>query len=117
MPTKSDALYARYSSHQQDDSTSIEVQVEQCERAAGISLVRYVDRAKTGRTMGGRTELLRLIRDAEEGRIGRLFVYKFDRLGRAAECHVGTNGESSGFLQPRRNKLLRSGHWAQHAVQ
>jgi site-specific DNA recombinase len=50
--------------------------------------VQYADRAKTGRTTGGRSELLRLIRDAEEGKIGRLFVYKFDRLGRAAETHV-----------------------------
>src|SRR5688500_16393232 len=88
MAAKADALYARYSSHQQDDSTSIEAQVESCERAGGAALAQYVDRAKTGRTMGGRTGLLRLIRDAEAGRIGRLFVDKFDRLGRAAETHV-----------------------------
>src|ERR1700677_1232467 len=88
MPTKADALYAHYSSHQQDDGTSIEVQIESCERAAGGPLLHYIDRAKTGRTTGGRSELLRLIRDAEEGKIGRLFVYKFDRLGRAAETHV-----------------------------
>jgi site-specific DNA recombinase len=85
---KTDVLYARYSSHAQDDSTSIEVQIEACERAAGNPLTRYIDRAKTGRTMGGRTELLRLISDAESGKIGKCYVYKFDRLGRAASTHV-----------------------------
>jgi hypothetical protein len=32
--------------------------------------------------------LLQLIHDAEEGRVETLYVYKFDRLGRAAETHV-----------------------------
>jgi site-specific DNA recombinase len=85
---KYDALYARYSSHAQDDSTSIAVQIESGERMAGRKLVHFIDQAKTGRTTGGRTELLRLIQEAEAGRIGKLYVYKFDRLGRAAETHV-----------------------------
>src|SRR4051812_31520023 len=85
---RADAIYARYSSHNQDDGTSIEVQIEQCERAAGVKCVHYIDRAKTGRATGGRTELLRLLDDAEAGRIRRIFVYKFDRLGRAADTHV-----------------------------
>ena len=38
--------------------------------------------------MGGRSELLRLVRDAVEGKIETLYLYKFDRLGRAAETHV-----------------------------
>ncbi len=82
------ALYARYSSHAQDDGTSIAVQIEACERAAGTPLAHFIDQAKTGRTTGGRTELLRLMQEAEAGRIGRLYVYKYDRLGRAAETHV-----------------------------
>ncbi len=85
---KYDALYGRYSSHAQDDSTSITVQIEACERMAGRALVHFIDQAKTGRTMGGRTELLRLIQEAEAGRVNKLYVYKFDRLGRAAETHV-----------------------------
>ena len=85
---KHDAIYARYSSHAQDDSTSIEVQLEQCERAAGGKCVHYIDRAKTGRAVGGREQLLKLLADAEAGRVGRVYVYKFDRLGRAAETHV-----------------------------
>jgi site-specific DNA recombinase len=85
---KTDAIYARYSSHAQDDGTSIEVQLEQCERAAGGTCRHYIDRAKTGRAMGGRLQLLAMLADAEAGRIGRVFVYKFDRLGRDAETHV-----------------------------
>ncbi|GMU39069.1 MAG: hypothetical protein AMXMBFR22_32600 [Phycisphaerae bacterium] len=85
---KYDALYARYSSHAQDEGTSIAVQIESCERAAGKPLKHFIDQAKTGRTTGGRTELLRLMEEAEAGRINRLYVYKYDRLGRAAETHV-----------------------------
>src|SRR5262245_15660656 len=85
---KIDAIYARYSSHAQDEGTSIEVQIEQCERAAGSPCKPYVDRARTGRTVSGRDGLLDLLADAEAGKIGRVFVYKFDRLGRAAETHV-----------------------------
>ena len=83
-----DAMYARYSSHQQDDSTSIAVQVEACERAAGKELTKFIDLARSGRSQGGRPELLRLIEEAAAGRIGRLYVYKYDRLGRAAQTHV-----------------------------
>ena len=81
-------MYDSYSSHAQDDGTSIAVQIESCERAAGTPLKHFIDEAKTGRTTGGRTELLRLMQEAEAGRINRLYVYKFDRLGRAAETHV-----------------------------
>lgn len=85
---KHDAIYARYSSHAQDDSTSIEVQIETCERAAGGACRQYVDRAKTGRTMAGRSQLLALLADAASGKLKRVFVYKFDRFGRDAETHT-----------------------------
>ena len=85
---KRDAIYARYSSHAQDDGTSIEVQLEQCERAAGGKCEHYIDRAKTGRSMGGRTAMLQLLADADAGKLARVFVYKFDRLGRNADTHI-----------------------------
>src|SRR5688572_10273793 len=85
---KHDAIYARYSSHAQDDGTSIEMQLEQCERAAGNGCQHYIDRAKTGRTVGGRAQLLAMLADAEAGKLARVFVYKFDRLGRDAETHT-----------------------------
>src|SRR5688500_944190 len=83
-----DAIYARYSSHAQDDGTSIEVQLEQCERAAGGECKHYIDRAKSGRAMGGRAQLLAMLADAADGKLRRVFVYKFDRLGRDAETHT-----------------------------
>jgi len=86
--TRADAMYARYSSEAKRDSTSIAVQIEACEKSAGTLLRRYIDEARTGRTMGGRGQLLRLLDDARDGQIGRLFVYKLDRLGRVAETHV-----------------------------
>jgi hypothetical protein len=58
MPAKSDALYARYSSHQQDDSTSIEVQVEQCERVAGGAFSATSTVRRLAERWAGRTELL-----------------------------------------------------------
>src|SRR5579863_4782534 len=66
---RADAVYARYSSHKQDDGTSIDVQLETCHRAAGGPCVDYVDRARTGRSIGGRVQLLKLMDDAEAGRI------------------------------------------------
>jgi chromosome segregation ATPase len=61
--SKIDALYARYSSHAQDDSNSIEVQIQHCERTLGGPATHYIDAAKTGRALAGRTELQRLLRE------------------------------------------------------
>jgi len=80
---KKTAIYARYSSHAQDGGTSIEVQLDACRRDLQPKTFReYVDRARTGRSMAGREELLRLLADAEAGQIERVLVYKYDRLGR-----------------------------------
>src|SRR5437762_1307318 len=70
MP-RSDAVYARYSSHRQDDGTSIDVQLDACRRAAGGPLAEYIDRARTGRAIANREELRRLLDDAAAGRVGR----------------------------------------------
>jgi len=81
--TKKTAIYARYSSHAQDGGTSIEVQVEACSHGLQSGQFReYVDRARTGRSLAGRESLLRLLDDAETGKIDRVLVYKYDRLGR-----------------------------------
>ncbi len=77
------AIYARYSSHAQDGGTSIAVQTDACSRVLEDQDARqYVDRAKTGRSVAGREALLQLLADAEAGQIGRVLVYKYDRLGR-----------------------------------
>ncbi|HUT60442.1 MAG TPA: recombinase family protein [Phycisphaerae bacterium] len=82
-----DAAYARYSSHKQDEGCSIEVQLEACHRAAGGKCADYVDRATTGRS-NARASLLRLLDDAAAGKFSRVFLYKWDRLGRNAETHL-----------------------------
>jgi site-specific DNA recombinase len=75
------AAYIRYSSHAQDLSTSVELQREAIRRAAG-ECVEYLDQARTGRAMAGRTALRQMLDDAEAGRLGKVYVYKYDRLGR-----------------------------------
>lgn len=81
------AIYARYSSHNQDDGTSIAVQLDICRRAAGGACREYVDRAITGTTMS-REEFDRMLGDCQAGLIDTLYVYKWDRFGRSARAHV-----------------------------
>lgn len=82
------ALYCRYSSHTQDQGTSIEVQLESCRRSAGPGEhLEYVDRAVSGTTMV-RPAFGRMLADAEAGLIDTLYVYKFDRFGRSAHAHA-----------------------------
>ncbi len=82
------ALYARYSTEKQNDGYSIETQLEACHKrldAEGepYEVTEYIDRAKSGTTIAGRTALMRLIGDAANGLLDRVMVYKFDRLGRS----------------------------------
>jgi DNA invertase Pin-like site-specific DNA recombinase len=81
------AIYARYSSHNQDDGTSIEVQLDHCRRAAGEACREYIDRAVTGTTMS-REAFDRLIADCEAGLIDTLYIHKWDRFGRSARAHA-----------------------------
>ena len=84
MTLRATAAYLRYSSHAQDDSTSVELQREAIRRAAGGGgdCLEYLDQARTGRAIAGRTALRNLLDDAEAGRLSKLYVYKYDRLGR-----------------------------------
>ncbi|MDB5300262.1 MAG: recombinase family protein [Phycisphaerales bacterium] len=84
-----DAVYARYSSHKQDSSTSIEVQLDQAHRHPEIDpdALDYVDRARTGRALGKRVEFKRLRADIAAKRIKRVFVYMYDRLSRSTKLH------------------------------
>ena len=81
------AIYARYSSHNQDDGTSIEVQLDHCRRAADEDCREYIDRAVSGTTMS-RKAFDRLIADCEAGLIDTLYIYKWDRFGRSARAHA-----------------------------
>lgn len=82
-------MYVRYSSHSQDGNTSVDVQIETCKRAIRAAggdpdkAVTYSDEAKTGRVVGGRDALKRMMQDARRGKVSRIFVFKWDRLGRS----------------------------------
>ncbi|MBQ7975506.1 MAG: recombinase family protein [Clostridia bacterium] len=81
-------IYARYSSHSQNEQT-IETQLELCQgyaREKGITIVNtYIDKALTG-TKDKRTSFLRLIRDSKKQtpRFDCVICYKFDRYARNA---------------------------------
>ena len=76
------AIYARYSSSKQGKSTTIMTQLQNCRRLVDGRPVEYVDRARTGRAVARRDELRRLLDDAEAGKIQRVIVFMYDRLGR-----------------------------------
>ena len=86
-PSPRTAIYARYSSHNQDDSTSIEVQLEASRRAASCECREYIDRARTGQSMR-REAFDQMLADAEAGLIDTVYVYKWDRFGRSAHAHA-----------------------------
>lgn len=77
-------IYARYSSHAQNDA-SIEQQVSFCRQYAeshGFTVVgEYHDRAISG-TSDKRPEFLRMIRDSARKKWERVIVYKLDRFAR-----------------------------------
>jgi site-specific DNA recombinase len=82
MPSKQPAIYARYSSHAQDDSSSVEIQIQHCERTLGGPAQHYIDSAKTGRSVAGRDALANLRADCKAGLISRVCVWRFSRIGR-----------------------------------
>lgn len=81
------AIYARYSSHNQDGGTSIEVQLEVCRGVAESGAKEYIDKAVTGTTMS-RPAFDRMLRDAEAGLFDTLYIHKYDRFGRSAYAHA-----------------------------
>lgn len=78
--------YARYSSSHQNEQT-IDCQLEHCHKYAGEPTVDYVDKAITGKTVA-RAALVQMMEDAAAGKLDRVIVYKWDRLGRSASTHV-----------------------------
>jgi site-specific DNA recombinase len=81
MNRKISCCYLRYSSDVQNPAT-IDVQREQCEKTAEQPLVAYTDEAKTGKAIAGRDGLRRLLADAAEGKIDKVYCLRYDRLGR-----------------------------------
>ena len=79
-------IYARYSPGPHQTEQSIEGQVADCQQYAeehGIDIIEiYADRHVSGKSVVGRDEFQRMLRDAEKGRFDCVLVWKIDRFGR-----------------------------------
>lgn len=77
-------IYARYSSHNQNEQ-SIEGQLVECEKFCkrnNYNIVnRYIDRAKSG-TKDDREQFQQMIKDSEKGIFNGIVVYQLDRFAR-----------------------------------
>jgi site-specific DNA recombinase len=87
------AIYARYSSDKQTD-TSIEAQTRACNDYAahrGFSVVRvYIDEALSGKgsKTASRDQYQRMLRDCGTGLFDTILIHKFDRVARNLAEHV-----------------------------
>lgn len=78
---KQEAIYARQSVDKKD-SVSIETQIDECLKHCSSKSPRvYQDKGYSGKNTD-RPELQKLRRDIEMGIIGRVVVYKLDRISR-----------------------------------
>jgi site-specific DNA recombinase len=84
-PAGSACIYARYSSHNQDNGNSIEAQVKACESYAAanglVIVARYIDEARSG-TNDRREQFQQMINDSAKGIFSGVIVHKLDRFAR-----------------------------------
>ncbi|MNW32878.1 DNA-invertase hin [compost metagenome] len=81
------AIYARVSTEEQaEHGYSIDAQLDTlrkyCELYEGEIVDEYVDRGVSGKSIKGRYELQRLLKDAEETKFNEVIVWKFNRMAR-----------------------------------
>ncbi|GGN95027.1 recombinase family protein [Saccharibacillus kuerlensis] len=81
------AIYARVSTEEQaEHGYSIDAQLDTlrtyCKLYDKVIFDEYVDRGVSGKSMDGRFELQRMLRDAKERRFSEVVVWKFNRLAR-----------------------------------
>lgn len=76
-----DAIYARQSVDR-EDSLSIEGQLARCRFEAGEGAQEYVDRGFSGKDTN-RPAFRRMMEAVHAGRIGRVIVYRLDRISRS----------------------------------
>lgn len=82
-------IYARYSEGPRQTDQSIEGQVDDCRAFAaekGINIIEvYADRHISGKSIAGRDEFQRMMRDADAHKFDAVIVWKIDRFGRNRE--------------------------------
>lgn len=82
-------IYARYSEGPRQTDQSIEGQVADCKAFAaqkGVDIIGiYADRHVSGKSLDGREEFQRMMRDADRKLFDAVIVWKVDRFGRNRE--------------------------------
>lgn len=105
-------IYARYSEGPKQTDQSIEGQVADCEAYAREHKIRiieiYADRHVSGKSIDGRDEFQRMIRDAESHKFDCIITWKIDRFGR--------NRTDIAINKLRLKKAGVSLHYAKEAV-
>lgn len=81
------AIYARVSTEEQaEHGYSIDAQLDTlrnyCKMYEKIVVKEYVDRGVSGKSINGRYELQKLLRDAKNGEFDEVVVWKISRLAR-----------------------------------
>lgn len=81
------ALYARVSTEEQaKEGYSIAAQISEIKKYAeqnGFEIVdEYVDEGASGKSIAGRPQMKRLLKDASQQKFGVVIIYKIDRLAR-----------------------------------
>lgn len=81
------ALYARVSTEEQaKEGYSIAAQISEIRKYAeqnGLEIVdEYVDEGASGKSISGRPQMKRLLKDANQQKFGVVIIYKIDRLAR-----------------------------------
>ncbi|AIW42392.1 recombinase family protein [Paenibacillus polymyxa] len=80
-------IYARVSTEEQaENGYSIDAQLDilrnYCMATQAAVMDEYVDRGVSGKSIDGRYELQRLLKDAEESKFDEVIVWKFNRMAR-----------------------------------
>lgn len=77
------AVYVRFSSQRQNDSFSIEYQLQETTKYIELKgyqfIESYVDAAKSGKKTAGRDAFYKMIDDAKRGKFDRIVVFSFSR--------------------------------------
>lgn len=84
------ALYARVSTEEQaTEGFSIPAQIEDIEAYATRNnmeiVARYVDEGVSGKSISGRPEMKRLLKDIDSKKFSKIIVYKIDRISRKSK--------------------------------
>lgn len=92
-------IYARYSSHRQENGFSIEYQTDECmkylERKGYKFIKCYIDEATTAKKTAGRDSFNEMIYDAERGKFDTIIVFSFSRSFRNTRDALNYNHDLS----------------------